>query len=126
MRVDGYVNPVPSPEDPRVPMLYETQQNLEVCISASAVGLWPLKQHRYMWVLDDTFHPPLHWEHGVGEGYGKASESGKGHPDIQHDSVCEWVILRSPAKGSPCPLLVESYSTDEAVPRDRSPGNVTN
>lgn len=29
---------------------------------------------------------------------GKVSESGKGNPDIR-DSVCEWVILRSPPEG---------------------------
>lgn len=38
MRVDGYDNPVTSPEDPRVPMLYETQQNPGVCISALVCG----------------------------------------------------------------------------------------
>lgn len=30
--------------------------------------------------------------------------------------VCD--ILRSPLKRSPCPLLLENYSTDEAVRRD--------
>lgn len=108
MRVD---NPVPCAEDPRVPMLCETWQNRGVCISASAGGSLASKTHRYMWVPEDTLMSIPHYTGSMGQewgGCGKASESGKGNRDIHDDSVCEWLILRSPPKGL---LVLYKYKT---------------